>query len=131
MFNKIFLNLVMMIHFFVVLFVIIVPFTNNTQLLVIHTISIPFLILHWITNNDICALTLLEQYIRKCIDDNYTPNNECYTAKIISPIYKFVDNNSDISLLIYSITLSMWSISSYKVYNQYKQHNNLFDLLIK
>ena len=43
---------------------------------------IPFLFLHWFTNNDICALTMLECYLRgidKC---------DSYVHGVVGPVYQ-------------------------------------------
>jgi len=74
-------NLIKIIHLLFVLFIVLTPFFGTEMLLTYHFIAVPFLVLHWITNNDTCALTLLESKVRG-VDDNQT-----FMGNIIKPIY--------------------------------------------
>ena len=44
---------------------VIVPISNMEQYLKLYSTLIPFLFFHWSINDDTCALTLLEQLVRK------------------------------------------------------------------
>ena len=100
-------NVVRFIHAIFIIFVLIAPFTNFELLLSYHFIIIPFLWLHWITNNDICALTLIESKLTG-VDMNST-----YMGSIISPIYQIQNFH------FYIITAVLFLISAYRLYTQF------------
>jgi len=86
--KELLLKLVTLLHTLFVIFVVITPFTNSTYLLFLHFVVIPFIIIHWLLNNNTCALTLMEKKLRKelyKIEDD----NECFTCKLIEPVYDF------------------------------------------
>lgn len=125
-------NMVWVIHFFFVLFILITPFTDRRSLLVYHTIFVPSMLLHWLTNNNTCSLTLVEKRLRKKHDKKDDEEDDCFTCKIIEPIYDFRKNNYDYSLLIYIVTLGLFAISSCKVYNGLVENNfSIFEYLNK
>jgi len=113
------LYLIMLLHSLYILFVVVTPFTNSIQLLMLHSVMIPFMILHWLTNNNTCALTIIEHSLRKRIygtDDV----NECFTYRLITPIYDFKMNNEDFSSFIILVTIVLWFMSLSKLYKMYK-----------
>jgi len=121
--NKFLLFLILICHMLVILFVIIVPFSDNVFLLTLHVIVIPFIIFHWILNNNTCALTIMEHKIREHIANRPIPRTECFTSRLIEPIYDFKNNNQDLSLYIYIVTIGLWIISVIKLYNISKKIN--------
>uniref|UniRef100_A0A6C0EB64 Uncharacterized protein n=1 Tax=viral metagenome TaxID=1070528 RepID=A0A6C0EB64_9ZZZZ len=117
--HKLLLYLIMLLHSLYILFVVVTPFTNSIQLLMLHSVMIPFMILHWLTNNNTCALTIIEHSLRKRIygtDDV----NECFTYRLITPIYDFKMNNEDFSSFIILVTIVLWFMSLSKLYKMYK-----------
>lgn len=130
--NNILLILVKIIHILYILFVIVVPFTNSNYLLTLYCIIIPFMVLHWILNNNICALTLVEKYLRKKINGN-NPNNDidCFTCKLIEPVYDFTNNYKAFSIIIYIITFILWFIAASKLFYRWRsgQIKNIWDLI--
>ena len=107
--DKIFLaNLIRIFHLFIILFILIAPFTNLTALLILHiTFSISLLV-HWVCNSNECSLTLLESQLRGL------PKNESFSYKFISPMYDI--SNSDWSRFCYVITIFLMCISIYNLY---------------
>lgn len=127
MIDKLILLLINIIHYIVILSVLFIPFTNNSFLLLLHSIIIPFILFHWYLNNDTCALTLIEKFVRQKINNKINVKEEdCLTYKIISPIYNFTNYNK--SKIIWIITILLWLVSSIKVYNKYS--NNEYDKVI-
>ena len=63
--NNIFLaNLISIFHVFVILFILIIPFSNIPALLIIHIMFAITLLVHWYANNNACSLTFLEAKLR-------------------------------------------------------------------
>lgn len=99
------------LHFCFVLFVVITPFFQNANLLFLHILIVPFMIAHWITNNNSCSLTLIERKLSNSENDD-----DCFTCKLIEPVYDFKKNNVDKSDVIYFVTVVLWIISLIQFY---------------
>lgn len=93
-----------------------------------HTVFVPFMIMHWVANNNTCVLTTTEKYLRGGI--NTTKDEDCYTCQLINPIFDVTKNYNQFSNWIYIITIGLWLFSSYKLYNKFKtgQIKNIRDL---
>jgi hypothetical protein len=117
MINQIISNTIRLFHIIVILFVVIIPLTNGPYLLLFHTIFVPFLILHWVTNNNTCVLTTTEKFFRdvKTKDDE----KECLTCQLISPMFDFKKNYEKFSKLIYTATIALWIISLLKLITKF------------
>ncbi len=120
------LKIIFICHLAVVLFVTIIPFSDSNYLLFMHSIIVPFVMLHWMSNNNLCALTLVEKEIRKRLNKNRNNADvdvnvdDCFTCKIIEPVYDFKNNNKDKEAIIYTVTTVLWLISLCKLYTKYK-----------
>jgi len=129
--DEIKLKIIMICHLILVLFVVITPLTNSNYLLLMHSIIVPFIMIHWLANNDMCVLTLAEKEIRKRLN-KYSVSDECFTCKIIEPVFNFKSNNNENATYIYIATTLLWTTSLIKLYNKYKTKNiqSFYDLLI-
>lgn len=123
-FNDVLASFICVIHIIIFILIIIVPFTNSNYLLFCYITFVPFIELHWIFNNDICCLTEAEKYLRGVKD------NECFTNKILSPIYKFPNNNQAVSVLSYCVINILISIAVSKLVYKYEtgEINSIMDL---
>ena len=121
------LFLVMLFHFLVVCFVILTPFIGNNYLLILHVISIPFVVLHWIMNDNTCILTIIEGEIRRNLYGKPMEKHESFIRKFIDPIYDFSFTNSQYQLIIYTSTILLWLLSVYKLYNRWKNNSKSFE----
>jgi hypothetical protein len=119
MFKEILLNIITILHMIFVLFVIVVPFTSSNYLLFLHALFIPFLLFHWILNDNTCALTIIERKLRQQISGSDKIDDECITCKLIEPVYDFRKNHETFTTIIYTITITLWLISVYKLYSGY------------
>ena len=120
--NKLILFIINIIHILVILFVVLVPFTDNDFMLMIHTLIIPFIMVHWLLNNDTCAITLAEQYVRVQMNGgNPVEDKECIAYKVIGPVYTFMNDYADYSTWSWTLTTCLWMISSFKVVNKFKK----------
>lgn len=116
--GKIWIYLVKFIHLIFLLFIVFAPFSNEPEILFLHASIIPFLWLHWLTNNNTCSLTTLEKFLQKKFGGEVKPS-ECFTCSIIEPVYDITKNNNS-NKLIYGATSSLWLLSLYKLNKKYK-----------
>jgi hypothetical protein len=132
MLDEISLYLIMLCHFIVVCLVVGVPFFGNNYLLVMHAICVPFIMLHWVINDNTCVLSVIELEIRKKLKMP-VDKKACFTCQLIDPIYDFKANNEDWSEYIYIFTTLLWLTSVYKLYSMYQRGEivSMQDLLLK
>lgn len=121
MIDEVYLNIIVVMHFIFVLFVVLVPFVGNNYFLILHSVAVPFMMAHWYMNDNNCALTLMEKKLRKVINNGQEPDPaDCFTYNLIAPVYDFKKNYSEFSILIYGITISLWFYSMYRLYDNWK-----------
>ena len=107
------------IHFLVLGFFTVSPFSKNILLLILHFISTPFLYAHWKMNNDQCFLTALEKYFRK-VDDNRS-----FMYSVIAPVYNIPQyTDKDIYYIIQKVLFVLWAICIYNIKNIYDKRTN-------
>lgn len=100
-------NICWLLHVLFVLWVVITPFTNNKPMLVLHLIVMPFLWLHWMLNNDTCALTVAERYLRG------VDKSESFFHNLVSPIYVIQDE--ELRGFCWLCSFVLWLITLTKV----------------
>lgn len=91
---------------------------NSNYLLAMYILIIPFIILHWIVGDNTCCLTVSEKYLRNKMygeDSQESKLESCFTYKLIAPIYDFNKNFSSYSTFIYVLTISLWSLATFKL----------------
>jgi len=120
LFNKMLLKIISIIHILVLCFIIITPFIDSNYLLLLHAMLVPFIIFHWVLNNNMCALTLVEKKLREKITGTKNAEKECFSCKIIEPIYDFKNNYKERATFIYIATISLWLVSVSKLVKKYK-----------
>lgn len=130
--DELLLLFVKLLHILFIIFVVGAPFVNSNYILMLHSIFIPFMISHWICNDNTCCLTVVERNIKKRLDKNYT-DNDCFTCQLIEPIYDFKKNYKEYTIMIYVITILLWLMSSSKLYKKYKtgeitKYKQLFEI---
>ncbi|AYV76916.1 MAG: hypothetical protein Barrevirus3_36, partial [Barrevirus sp.] len=98
-----------------------IPFTNMNYFLMLHAIFLPFIMLHWVCNDNTCVLTVIEKSLRKKIygENNKDVEDSCITCKLIEPVYDFRKNYATFSTIIYTITIILWLISVSKLAYKY------------
>lgn len=110
--------LINIIHLIVIVFVLAAPFSNSNYLMLLHAIVVPFIILHWLLNNNTCCLTVAEKYVREKNTGFSVKEGDCFTYQLVAPIYDFNKNNQAFSTFIYLLTISLWIISVYNISNK-------------
>ena len=127
--NQLILYFITLCHFLTICFVVLVPFLNNAYLLTLHAICVPFIILHWILNNNTCILTIIETKIKEQMYGK-VDENECFTCRLINPIYDVTQNYAEFSDIIYIISITLWIITVVKLYCKFSngEIKSLYDL---
>lgn len=111
--------LINIIHLIVIIFVLAAPFSNSNYLMLLHAIVIPFIILHWLLNNNTCCLTVAEKYIREKNTGTTVKEGDCFTYQLVAPIYDFNKDHHTFSTFIYILTISLWFVSVYNISNNF------------
>jgi hypothetical protein len=111
-------DLIHLIHILLIIFILTTPFLGGDYLMSLHFIIIPFIMLHWITNQTVCALTELERLARGCesgdtffgqvMDPIY--KNESIFGTIISPFYTIEDKETETLAVWVGLTI-LWLIT--------------------
>jgi hypothetical protein len=92
-----------------VVFIIITPFIGNEYFLTLHLLIVPFIVLHWITNQSVCALTEIEKFItNKKIDD------ETFFGQLVGPVYKFKTKGEE-NLFLYLLMGALFTMTYIKL----------------
>jgi hypothetical protein len=120
-----------MLHTLLVVFVFLTPFVGSNYFLLLHSIIVPFIMIHWIFNDNTCALTIMEQQMRSQIYGKSVSCDDCFVGKLVKPVYDFKANNEDSTIFIYSCTIFLWLVCVTKLYSEYKRGNisSFVDLL--
>ena len=117
-------RIIQLIHALVVLFIFGVPFFGGDYLLSLHFIIVPFIMLHWVTNQSVCALTELEKIVRggceskdtffgQVMDPIY--KSESFIGKLAGPFYTFEDEETE-TLTVWVGLTGLWLITLYKLW---------------
>jgi len=94
-------NLIRFIHFLLVGFIIIAPFTNNKSLIDINIVILGFLSLKWITGYERCGLTDLEYAVS---GEEY---GEGFLYRLLNGVTKMEENKFNVFVI--SLTV-LWLI---------------------
>ena len=114
--SNVFANFIRFLHILLMVFLLLTPFSNNIYLLKISLLLIPFLMLHWITNNDTCALTEIEKYLR-----GTSYSYDTFIGSLVGPVF-MLDNIDQISrYIIYLVSTILWLISAHNYKNLLKR----------
>jgi len=106
------MNIISVLHFIFVVYVLIVPFVSSSlPIMGLHAAILTSLLLHWYLNNDICVLTLLEQFLFPNPNNN---KDELFFQKLIGPIYN-IDN---VQLNVCTILLLFFTVHQFLKYSE-------------
>ena len=97
--------LINILHLLLVIFIVWAPFSSNKVLILLHLVIVPFIMLHWLTNQSVCALTELE----KLVTGN-TCDDQTFFGKIVGPVYKF-NTQKDENVFVWIVMIVLWVIS--------------------
>lgn len=96
------------IHLALMLFGVLIPFVNDKQWLVVYSLCVPFLFFHWSTNDDTCAITMLEQYIRGESDKHKT-----FVGQVMNGVYILPEDR--LGHVLKFIFFSLWLFVQYRL----------------
>lgn len=102
MFDVIANTIISVLHFLVLFWSLVAPFTKSLR--VSYIILMPFIVFHWIILDGSCVLTLIENKIRGC------SNDESFVHKFVSKIYNVPDGVVGNFMWIYAIITWIYAI---------------------
>jgi len=70
-----------------------------------HLLIVPFILLHWATNQSVCALTELEKLVT-----GKTCDEETFFGKIVGPVYKFKTQKEE-NMFVWTTMITLWFIT--------------------
>lgn len=131
--NTAVLYLISILHLAFIFFIVGVPlFVTWNCVLLLHAIIVPFMMAHWVANDNMCVLTVLEKRVRNQLYGHKYPvkNEDCFTCRLIEPIYDFDKNFDTFQQLIYAVTFCLWLGTLYRLFVNYKtgKLNSFIDL---
>lgn len=118
-FNFLLLQFITLLHILFILFIVLTPFLGSNYLLMLHVVAVPFLLLHWVWNDNTCFLTTLERKIKSSLYGEEIKDDDCITCQLINPIYDVHNNYNQFSTAIYIIVIALWLISVGKLTYKY------------
>jgi hypothetical protein len=94
-----------LIHLLVFLFLVAAPFTGSEYLMSMHLLIVPFILIHWLTNQSVCALTEIEKLVTGTRCDE-----ETFFGKVVGPIYKFRTQKEE-NLFVWTAMITLWVLT--------------------
>ena len=98
------------IHWSLIVFILGAPLFAGEVDLTLHAVVVPFLMLHWATNQSVCALTELEKLAtgKECDD-------ETFFGKVVGPVYKF-NTRWDENFFLWTLLIILWLVTLFKLH---------------
>lgn len=93
-------------HWGIISFVLFAPFSSEQRILFIVLMLMYTIVVHWIANNNVCCLTVIEKILRKEPDDSKT-----FFGRLIGPIYTF--GNED--YICHTLMFTLMMITLYRL----------------
>lgn len=91
------------IHWLLISFIIAVPFIGNEWWLTMHAIIIPGIVIHWLTNNNVCSLTYLESRL------SGVSMSDTFIGKILFPFFE-VNNKIIYFIVLLLLFITLWKL---------------------
>lgn len=101
------MNIIFFIHTLFLLWILVVPFTNDKRQLQFYSMTVPFLFYHWSVNDDTCALTQAEVYMTGQNKD------KTFMGRLVGPIYKMPDTAAN--NLTKTVFFLLWAFVQYRL----------------
>ena len=101
-------DIVRLIHLALVIFVVVTPFIGkhaSWSVLVLHCMTVITLVVHWMTGQSACFLTMMESALRGI------PTGKSFMHSIVSPVYQIED--VDLRHIVHRVTPVLGLISAF------------------
>lgn len=102
-------NFIKVLHLLFIIFILTGWTQNDVMTMILYVTTVFTLQVHWLGNDDTCALTLMEQKLR---GKEY--KEETFFGQLVKPVYK-MDNEFN-NQLGYLVTTILFAVVVYKLY---------------
>ncbi len=109
-------NIVRLLHLALVIFVITVPFLGGNpswSLFAVHVMTVITLLVHWVSGQNACFLTLLESKLRGI------PSTNSFMHSIVTPVYQI--DNAKLREIVHAVTPVLGLISAVRLSSRWDQ----------
>ncbi len=108
--SKLVADMVQVLHLLFAVFLIITPFIGSDPLLSIQFITVPFVMLHWLMNNDTCCLTVMECKLR-----GIDPSRSFFNG-VVAPVYQLgYKGDAILRQWIWGLMIALWIVTVFKL----------------
>lgn len=104
-------DLVWLLHCCLVCFMVWAPLRGPATALLLAEAGYCLLFLHWLTNRDVCALTLLEQHLRG------VEKAESFVHSVVGPVYGITA--TDVGRLVWAVSLLLFGVGLVRLYKRW------------
>ena len=101
------MNIIFFLHVILFVMAVVIPFTNNTDVLEFYSLVIPFIMFHWVMNDDTCALTQMEMYVTG------KEKEGTFFGRLISPVYSLSDSEAD--KFVKCLLFFLWMVVQFRL----------------
>jgi hypothetical protein len=101
------MNIIFFIHVLLFVGALVIPFVNNKDLLEFYSLVIPFLMFHWVMNDDTCALTQMEMYMTG------KEKEQTFFGRLVGPLYSMSDSDAD--KCVKGILFTLWLVVQFRL----------------
>ena len=102
-------EIIRIIHGSLIIFLLGTPFFGDASMLSLHLLIVPFIMVHWLTNQTVCALTEMEKFLRGKQKDD-----ETFFGQVVGPVYKFKTQKEE-NLFVWTLLITLWVITMFKL----------------
>ncbi len=109
-------NIVRLLHLALVIFVVTVPFLGGNapwSVFAIHAMTVVTLLVHWVSGQNACFLTLLESKLRGI------PSRNSFMHSIVTPVYQI--DNARLREIVHAVTPVLGLISAVRLSSRWEQ----------
>lgn len=99
--------IIRIIHALFIIFMVYAPFAKDMELVALHFVLVPFLYIHWLTNDATCFLTLVEKNMRGVGEE------QSFFHSLLAPIYQF--HKDEVNYLVWFASYALWLVSLYRL----------------
>jgi len=103
-------KLIQLVHLLLCLFIVLGPFfIKDKEILIVYVLMVSFIIFHWVISSDVCALTLLEQWVTG------KPSEFTFVGRLVNPVYNVKNRHIMVFTVILLLIAFTRLVHSYKL----------------